>query len=48
MQLMKFDEKKENEEDIEVLNPNQSQEIYESVLLIEKQVEFQRQLITSL
>lgn len=48
MQLMKFDEKKENEEDTEVLAPAQAQEIYDTVNSIEKQVEFQKQLVTSL
>ena len=48
MQLMKFDDKKENKDDVEVLSKEQVQSIIDTVVSVEKQVEFQRQLVTSL
>ena len=48
MQLMKFNEKSEENLDIEVINSAQAKDFRHTVFTIEKQVEFQKELVYSL
>jgi len=48
MELMSIDTNESNNKDIEILNPQQVTSIRDQVFAIEKQVEFQKALVTSI
>jgi len=48
MELMSIDTNESNNKDIEILNPQQVSNIRDQVFAIEKQVEFQKALVTSI
>ncbi len=48
MELMSIDTNESNNKDIEILNPQQVTNIRDQVFAIEKQVEFQKALVTSI